>query len=592
MAAAALRPGARRGDAFAAAEDAGSATRGSAGGVRRSRSLSRFPPPSPSPEGAATPSSRFVNKVRGGGLGPGLPPEVSLDDLADEFFRARAESEGDDGDEDRGFRARGRSRAPAPAERGSGGGGGGGGGRRSSAARYARETESSRQRGRSVSRPPAERRGGPSGAVGGGGGPAARRQRYASVDRRDSVDRDRHRWCDSDNDMEVSHCYGSRGMHTKSSSGNSLQSSFHKPSKTHQTLKRSTSQKDFFRSRDSSSSHSSVTDDESRSSLSLNGRNQNAVCAVYGLDKEHSIGGEAGNVLYDVMRKEVRQAVEEIRTQLEKAVTKSELSEKAISSDAQPTQVITELRRSYTTKLEESEKRKQELLAQLAAEEQHGHELTKIVRELLPAPKKTANPQKQARHRRRSNDRSRMSKRLTEEAEQYFEDFLSNVEDTDFSSFDGERSDTSSTRKDVLLHAMTETPLALPKVALPAEADGVVLPWLQWETTNDLQNSPCKTKAQGGSTACSTSNKTMSSRGSWSPGDYATSAASEDKLLTRFGEVGICRSSCPDYARTLSFHMDDYLHLRHSEDLLLEKWRQKQRIDSGGLVLCSRSTIL
>jgi hypothetical protein len=163
----------------------------------------------------------------------------------------------------------------------------------------------------------------------------------------------------------------------------------------------------------------------------------------------------------------------------------------------------------------------------LAAEEHHGHELTKIVRELLPTPKKTANLQRQPHHRRvslfscrsivstfqlimciyelefdmnllqRSNDRSRVSKRLTEEAEQYFEDFLSNVEDTDFSSFDGERSDSSSTRKDLLLlHAMTETPVKLPEVALPAEADGVVLPWLQWETTNDLQTSPCKTKAQ------------------------------------------------------------------------------------------------
>lgn len=294
------------------------------------------------------------------------------------------------------------------------------------------------------------------------------------------------------------------------------------------------------------------------------------------------------------MRKEVRQAVEEIRNQLEEAMTKSEPSEKAINSDAQPTQVITQLRRSYTSKLEESEKRKQELLAQLAAEEHHGHELTKIVRELLPTPKKTANLQRQPHYRRRSNDRSRMSKRLTEEAEQYFEDFLSNVEDTDFSSFDGEKSDSSSTRKDLLLlHAMTETPVKLPEVALPAEADGVVLPWLQWETTNDFQTSPCKTKAQGESTRGSTSNQTASSRGSWSPGDHATSSvASKNSLLTRFGEVGICRSSLSDYARTLSFHIDDYLHLRQSEDLLLETWMQKQRIDSGGLVLCSKSTIL
>lgn len=588
-AATAFRSGTRRGDALAPVEDAGSATRerqaaGRGGGsVRRSKSLSRFPPPSPSTEDTATPSSRFVNKVRGGGSGGVFPPQVSLDDLADEFFRARAESEDDDDEE---TAARGRSRLPAAAERG----GGGAGGRRSSTARYARQTESSRQRGRSVSRPPAERRGVAANAV--DGGPAVRRQRYASVDRRASMDR--QRWCDSDNDMEVSHQYVSRGMHTKSSSGNSLQSSFHKPSKANQALKRSTSQKDFFHSRDSSSSHSSITDDESRSSLSFHSRNQKAVCAVYGLDKEHGIDDGAGNILYDVMRKEVRQAVEEIRNQLEEAMTKSEPSEKAINSDAQPTQVITQLRRSYTSKLEESEKRKQELLAQLAAEEHHGHELTKIVRELLPTPKKTANLQRQPHHRRRSNDRSRVSKRLTEEAEQYFEDFLSNVEDTDFSSFDGERSDSSSTRKDLLLlHAMTETPVKLPEVALPAEADGVVLPWLQWETTNDLQTSPCKTKAQGESTRGSTSNQTASSRGSWSPGDHATSSvASKDSLLTRFGKVGICRSSLSGYARTLSFHIDDYLHLRQSEDLLLETWMQKQRIDSGGLVLCSKSTIL
>ncbi|KAL6602981.1 hypothetical protein ACP70R_043342 [Stipagrostis hirtigluma subsp. patula] len=239
-------------------------------------------------------------------------------------------------------------------------------------------------------------------------------------------------------------------------------------------------------------SHSSVTDDESRSSHSFHSRNQKAIHAVYALDKERQIGDEDGNALYDVMRKEVRQAVEEIRTQLEKAVTKSEPSEK--TTDAQPTQVITELRRSYTSKLEESEQRKQELLTQLAAEEQRGHELTKIVRELLPTSKKNANQERQPRHRRRSNDRSRMSKRLTEEAERYFEDFLSNVDDTDFSSFDGERSDTSLTRKDVLINAMTETPVMLPKVFSPVEADGVVLPWLQWETSNDL--SPCKTKDQ------------------------------------------------------------------------------------------------
>ncbi|XP_006656240.3 uncharacterized protein LOC102719966 [Oryza brachyantha] len=595
MAAAAVgsyRSAGRRRDAFAAAEDAGSATRGraaaageSGGLLRRSRSLSRFPPPSPSPEDAATPSSRFVNKVRGGGRGGAGLPEISLDDLADEFFRARAESEDDDdGDDDeavvvRGEESRGRLRFPAPAEKG--------GGRRSSTARYARETESSRQRGRSVSRPPAERRGGATGVA--NGGAAAGRQRYASVDRRPSMDR--HRWCDSDNDLDISHRYGSGGINTKSSN-NGVQNSFHKSTKVNQSLRKSTSQRDFLHSRDSSSSHSSLTDDEFRDTHSFHSRNQKGIWTAYALEKDRRIVNEDESPLYDVMRKEVRQAVEEIRTQLEQVVTKSEPSEKATNADAQPTQVITELRRSYTSKLEESEKRKQELLAQLAAEEQRGHELTKIVKELLPTGKKNMNSEKQPRYRRRSNDRARMSRRLTEEAEQYFEDFLSNVEDTDFSSFDGERSDTSLSRRDVVLNTKLETPIALPKVSSPVESDGVVLPWLQWETSNDIQTSPCKTKTQGASTACSTSNNTMSSRGSWSPGDHDSSAGSKDTLLTRFEEAAALRSSCPDNTRSSSYHIDDYMHLRRSHDLLLERWRQKQRIDDGGLILCNRSTIM
>lgn len=76
-----------------------------------------------------------------------------------------------------------------------------------------------------------------------------------------------------------------------------------------------------------------------------------------------------------------------------------------------------------------------------------------------------------------------MSKRLTEEAERYIEDFISNVEDTDISSIDGERSDTSSsiggiTKVEIYQNPAMSTPL-------PAAMDGVALPWLQWETSND-----------------------------------------------------------------------------------------------------------
>lgn len=74
--------------------------------------------------------------------------EISLDNLADEFFRARVESEDDDDEVvlSRGDVSHGRLRFSVPAEKGHGG-------RRSFTVWYARETESSRQCERSMLRP-------------------------------------------------------------------------------------------------------------------------------------------------------------------------------------------------------------------------------------------------------------------------------------------------------------------------------------------------------------------------------------------------------------------------------------------------------
>lgn len=80
---------------------------------------------------------------------------------------------------------------------------------------------------------------------------------------------------------------------------------------------------------------------------------------------------------------------------------------------------------------------------------------------------------------------------LIEDAEKYFEDFICNIEDTDLSSFDGERSDGSSTlggmvkaRRDFAVRE-TETCKAPLRSTSLLEMDGVVLPWLQWETSHD-----------------------------------------------------------------------------------------------------------
>lgn len=97
-----------------------------------------------------------------------------------------------------------------------------------------------------------------------------------------------------------------------------------------------------------------------------------------------------------------------------------------------------------------------------------------------------------------------MCKRLTEEAEKYFENFLSNVEDTDISSFDGERSDGSSTLSGVTKprepekhsREMENVQSHVPSNCLPSEMDGLVFPWLQWETRNDGSPLSCSNKTK------------------------------------------------------------------------------------------------
>lgn len=71
---------------------------------------------------------------------------------------------------------------------------------------------------------------------------------------------------------------------------------------------------------------------------------------------------------------------------------------------------------------------------------------------------------------------------LTDEAEQFIDEFISNIEDTDFSSFEDEKSESSSSFG--LVKSQSSQSTTVPK-SVPVEMDGVMLPWLQWETPDD-----------------------------------------------------------------------------------------------------------
>ncbi|XP_068643323.1 uncharacterized protein [Aristolochia californica] len=552
------------------AEDAGSSNR--AGLHRRSRSLSRYsgrcPPPEPDSERPA-PRGRFVNTLRGSGF-----PEINLDDLADEFFAAKEDGE------------RGRL------------------GRRVSSAGL--NGDATVRRSRSVSR--SHGKGNPANILANKGvsDTYSRRRRSVSVARYQQSDSesDRDRSRDSSNHEKIKIL----------GSGNCQRSTMGNQTIPKCALRRSLSQINLLPSHDGYSSYSSaLTDDEAPDAFQKNGY-EKTIRAVYAQKSEHPCGEAVGTGLFEAMRKEVRHAVNEIRTELEEAMVKTKPTisingDNLQSDDSDVSLAISEMRKNYSMKLEKSEKRKQDLLAELAAEEQQSCEISKIVRELLPEPRKT--PENTSKARKRSNDRVRMSRRLTEEAEKYLEDFISNVEDTDFSSIDGEKSDTGSTlrgstkSKDPLRRfgktEMGETPEHAGSI--PVEMDGVLLPWLQWETSNDNTPIVCKSKdapaslrgglndsVQDESMGDSNGHCFTSSLGSWSPNCEVTSADSGNKTSCRFaGGVSCLTRQMPSGQRGSSFNFNEYMNLQGADDLLFEKFRQRSRIDYGGLILCART---
>ncbi|XP_019198816.1 PREDICTED: uncharacterized protein LOC109192575 isoform X2 [Ipomoea nil] len=503
---------------------------------RRSRSLSRFSrrlPFDEEPAAAAsygveaTPRRKFVNTVRGSEF-----PEISLDDLAIELFSQR--------DEDRGSSDHDRSRS---ARRGS------------EIGRWASETASSQRRGRSVSRQSSKTSGDRKSVV-------SDRSRVntglpeSNSRRRRSVSVVRYQISDSESDAD--HSRKQANLITMKSLGNGKNDiPSHKATAANGSgLRRPLNQKDLLRLQDGYSSHSSVlTDDEIKDHPCKNG-NEKTIQAVYSQKK-------------GIIRK---------------------------NGNHYP--LDSSVRSSYATKLEESEKRKQDLLAEILLEDQKGRELSRIVKELLPDTNKSTAGIKQSRTRKKSNDRGRMSKQLTVEAEKYLEDFISNVEDTDISSFDGERSDGSSTlggiikARDSVVCAETESyHIPVGSDFRPVEMDGVKLPWLKWETSNDGSNkTEIKTPPSQKSVIWDAKQETVleydqscysnSSQGSYSPG--ITKYHEMIKLHRSGGEED---NNC-DYEVCPRFDMQEYLRLQQSEELLFERYRERERISSGGLLTC------
>ncbi|EPS66820.1 hypothetical protein M569_07958, partial [Genlisea aurea] len=118
-----------------------------------------------------------------------------------------------------------------------------------------------------------------------------------------------------------------------------------------------------------------------------------------------------------------------------KSVAASLLNSHPISLISDYPGLISDIRRDYIVKLEESEIRAEKLRADLVVEELRRKGLDRVLREMLPKPK-TSSLQRSNRRRQRSHERRALSEQLSEEAMAYFDECisLSTLNSSDFSA--------------------------------------------------------------------------------------------------------------------------------------------------------------
>lgn len=102
---------------------------------------------------------------------------------------------------------------------------------------------------------------------------------------------------------------------------------------------------------------------------------------------------------------------------------------------------------------------------------------------------------------------------------------------------------------------------------------------------------------QGGS--AKTHDMTSSSHASWSPDYGSGSGSGSDASICKSKSIGNSVQSKNYTVNSLvgtnkasSYHKDEYLDMRLKEDFLLERLRQREKIESGSLLLCERRIML
>lgn len=273
-------------------------------------------------------------------------------------------------------------------------------------------------------------------------------------------------------------------------------------------LRRTMSSQDFSQAISKMRQHVPVVDKKTGDDEKEDLVEEKTIRAVYAqmksLHNDPPVGDVGMTDFLDAMRAEVRRAVSDIRMELEESMQKNgklsmtgNAENRSEPQGADVIQAVADIRKEYTTKLEESERRVRELWSQIAVEERRCLELSKIVKELLPTQPPmvvqtpaahTSSNRRRPLRRKNSAERQLDLRSLDEEAQRYFEECVSISSydcqgDSDESMQEKENSTRRKNGKDLNAKAVMGTNLKgePQSKAFSVGSDGVVLPWLQWE---------------------------------------------------------------------------------------------------------------
>ncbi|XP_051121118.1 uncharacterized protein LOC127244608 [Andrographis paniculata] len=301
---------------------------------------------------------------------------------------------------------------------------------------------------------------------------------------------------------------------------------------------------------------------------------------------EKWVGGVPPNQIYETVQSEVRRAITDIQNDLERAFQRNNGSTVSATNvanmlsgfvDSEAVDFVTDIRREYAMKLEESEERARKLRADLAVEEHRGQELGRMLKEIVPHPN-SSGMQRSRRGRRTSNERKRMSKCLSEEAMAYFDECVS------LSTFDS--SDFSAPEDPLCTSAAGTLPLGASSLVKESPSTSCSYE----HGTGPHLDQPCGFYDSG-----QTSNGASSIQGFSEPSQFSFAPTSRPESSGPQLDIKSCikifeRGSCKDSSsKAVPSHYDagEYKAYQHMENIHIERVVNSSRIRSGSLLLCS-----